>query len=136
MADVERVSLAIERDLVERFDQLLARSGHSNRSEAIRDLMRSRVVEEESAAGRGESVATVTIVYDHTKRDLADRLLETGHEHHRMILATMHVHLDDEHCLEVMALRGKPADLRHFADHLIGMKGVRHGKLVMSSAGV
>ncbi|HEU4582291.1 MAG TPA: nickel-responsive transcriptional regulator NikR [Polyangiaceae bacterium] len=136
MADVERVSLAIERDLVERFDQLLARSGHSNRSEAIRDLMRSRVVEEDWAAGRSESVATVTIVYDHTKRDLADRLLEAGHDHHRMIMATMHVHLDDNHCLEVMALRGKPADLRHFADHLIGMKGVRHGKLVMSSAGV
>lgn len=136
MADVERVSLAIERDLIERFDQLLSRSGHSNRSEAIRDLMRSRVVEEEWAAGRGECVATVTIVYDHTKRDLADRLLETGHEHHRMIMATMHVHLDDDHCLEVMALRGKPAELRHFADHLIGMKGVRHGKLVMSSAGV
>ena len=136
MADVERVSLAIERDLVERFDQLLARGGHSNRSEAIRDLMRNRVVEEEWSAGRGESVATVTIVYDHTKRDLADRLLEAGHDHHRMIMATMHVHLDDSHCLEVMALRGKPAELRHFADHLIGMKGVRHGKLVMSSAGV
>jgi CopG family nickel-responsive transcriptional regulator len=136
VADVERVSLAIERDLIERFDQLLARSGHSNRSEAIRDLMRSRVVEEEGTAGRGESVATVTIVYDHTKRDLADRLLESGHDHHRMIMATMHVHLDDSHCLEVMALRGKPTDLRHFADHLIGMKGVRHGKLVMSSAGV
>jgi CopG family nickel-responsive transcriptional regulator len=136
VADVERVSLAIERDLIERFDQLLARSGHSNRSEAIRDLMRSRVVDEEWGAGRGESVATVTIVYDHTKRDLADRLLEVGHDHHRMILATMHVHLDDSHCLEVTALRGKPADLRHFADHLIGMKGVRHGKLVMSSAGV
>ena len=136
MAEVERVSLAIERDLIERFDQLLARSGHSNRSEAIRDLMRGRVVEEEAVSGRAESVATVTIVYDHTKRDLADRLLEAGHDHHRMILATMHVHLDHDHCLEVMALRGKPAELRHFADHLIGMKGVWHGKLVMSSAGV
>jgi CopG family nickel-responsive transcriptional regulator len=136
MAELERVSLAIEGELIERFDQLLTRGGHSNRSEAIRDLIRNRVVEAEWAAGRGDCVATVTIVYDHTKRELADRLLETGHEHHRMVLATMHVHLDDTHCLEVMALRGKPADLRHFADHLIGMKGVSHGKLVMSSAGV
>jgi CopG family transcriptional regulator, nickel-responsive regulator len=136
VSDVERVSLAIEHDLVERFDRLLARSGHTNRSEAIRDLMRNRIVEEEWSTGRGEAVATVTLIYDHTKRDLADRLLTLGHDHHHAVLASMHVHLDETHCLEVMALRGKPADLRHLADHLIGMKGVRHGKLVMSSTGV
>ena len=134
MAELERVSLAIERELIERFDKLLERSGHKNRSEAIRDLVRNRVVEEDWAAGAGETVGTVTLVYDHTKRDLADRLLEAGHEHHGQVLATMHVHLDDTNCLEVIAMRGRPKELRHIADHLIGMKGVRHGKLVMSSA--
>jgi CopG family nickel-responsive transcriptional regulator len=136
MADLERVSLAIERELIDRFDQLLAQGGHSNRSEAIRDLIRDRVVEGEQPAGSGECVGTLTIVYEHSKRDLADRLLDAGHDHHRMILATMHVHLDDARCLEVMALRGRAAELQHFADHLIGMRGVRHGKLVISSAGV
>jgi CopG family nickel-responsive transcriptional regulator len=136
MPDLERVSLAIEKDLIERFDRLLERRDKKNRSEAIRDLVRNRIIEEEWETGRGETVATVTLVYDHTKRELADRLLEAGHEHHGMVLATMHVHLDETNCLEVIALRGRPTELRHLADHLIGMKGVKHGKLVMSSAAV
>lgn len=134
MAETERVSLAIESDLLKRFDSLIESSGHGNRSEAVRDLIRSRLVEEELAnASTGEAVATVTLVYDHTKRELADRLLEVGHDHHGAVIATLHVHLDHENCLEIVALRGKPKELRHIADHLIGMKGVKHGKVVFSS---
>jgi CopG family nickel-responsive transcriptional regulator len=136
MPELERVSLAIEKKLIERFDRLLERRDKKNRSEAIRELVRNRIIEEEWETGRGETVATVTLVYDHTKRELADRLLEAGHEHHGMVLATMHVHLNETNCLEVIALRGRSTELRHLADQLIGMKGVRHGKLVMSSAAI
>jgi CopG family nickel-responsive transcriptional regulator len=132
--DLERVSLAVETGLLRRFDRLLARRGLGNRSEAIRDLMRRRLVEEEALAGRGEVVASLTLVYDHAQRELSDRLVATGHHHHARVLSAMHVHLDDRMCLEVMALRGTPAELRHFADHLIGLKGVKHGQLVVSSA--
>ena len=131
--DLERVSLAIEKTLLRRFDRLLDKRGLGNRSEAIRDLIRRRLVEEEALAGRGEAVASLTLVYDHEQRELSDRLIASGHHHKARVLSSMHVHLDDRMCLEVIALRGTPAELRHFADHLIGLKGVKHGQLVMSS---
>lgn len=134
--DLERISLAIEKDLAGRFDALVARSGKGNRSEAIRDLIRRRLVEEEWERGKKDAVASLTLVYDHGKRELSDRLVDAGHEHHGEVLATLHVHLDHDLCLEVMALRGKPSDLRHLAEHLIALKGVKHGQLVMSSASV
>jgi len=134
--ELERVSLAIEKRLLGRFDRLLGRRGLGNRSEAIRDLIRRRLVEEEALAGSGEVVASLTLVYDHEQRELSDRLVATGHHHHARVLSAMHVHLDDRMCLEVMALRGKAAELRLFADQLIGLKGVKHGQLVMSSAGL
>lgn len=134
MAETERVSLAIEAELLSRFDALIERSGHGNRSEAVRDLIRNRLIEEEwGSTNAGDAVATVTLVYDHTRRELADRLLEVGHDHHGAVIATLHIHLDHDNCLEIIALRGKPKQLRHIADHLIGMKGVKHGKVVVSS---
>jgi CopG family nickel-responsive transcriptional regulator len=126
---LERVSLAIEKDLLRRFDALLERRELGNRSEAVRDLIRRRLVEE-AAGGRGEVVATLTLVYDHGQRELTDRLVEAGHHHHARVLSTLHVHLDNRLCLEVQALRGTPAELRH----ILGLKGVKHGQLVVSSA--
>jgi CopG family nickel-responsive transcriptional regulator len=134
--ELERISLAIEKDLIERFDTLVARAGRGNRSEAIRDLIRKRLVEEEWERGKKDAVASLTLVYDHSKRELADRLVDAGHDDPHQVLATLHVHLDHDLCLEVMALRGKPGNLRHLAGHLIGLKGVKHGQLVMSSANV
>jgi CopG family nickel-responsive transcriptional regulator len=131
---VERVSLAIDKPLLDRFDRLLRERRLGNRSEAVRDLIRRRLVEEEATAGTGEAVASLTLLFDHEQRELSDRLLGAGHSHHAKVLSTMHVHLDERLCLEVMALRGAPAELRHFADHLVGMKGVKHGELVLSSA--
>jgi len=131
--DLERVSLAIEKDLLRRFDALLERRRLGNRSEAVRDLMRRRLVEEE-AEGIEEVVGTLTLVYDHSQRELTDRLVEAGHHHQARVLSTLHVHLDDRLCLEVQALRGTPAELRHLAAHVLGLKGVKHGQLVVSSA--
>ncbi len=131
--DLERVSLAIEKQLLRRFDALLKRGNLGNRSEAVRDLIRRRLVED-AAGGEGELVGTLTLVYDHGQRELTDRLVETGHHHHARVLSTLHVHLDDRLCLEVQALRGTHAELRHLADHVLGLKGVKHGQLVVSSA--
>ena len=131
--DLERVSLAIEKELLRRFDALLKRGRLGNRSEAVRDLIRRRLVEDEVEAD-GEVVGTLTLVYDHGQRELTDRLVEAGHHHHARVLSTLHVHLDEELCLEVQALRGTHAELRHLADHILGLKGVKHGQLVVSSA--
>ena len=130
---LERVSLAIDSGLLRRFDALLERRDLGNRSEAMRDLMRRRLVEEE-ANGDDEVVGTLTLVYDHGQRDLSERLVEAGHDHQARVLSTLHVHLDDRLCLEVQALRGKPSELRHLAGHVLGLKGVKHGQLVVSSA--
>lgn len=137
MADLERVSLAIDPALLARFDRLLAERGLGNRSEAIRDLVRARVVEDEAAAADGDAVASLTLVYDHEQRELSDRLVEAGHHlADAQVLASLHVHLDARLCLEVLALRGATAALRAFADGLLGLKGVLHGQLVLSSTAV
>ncbi|MCZ7651684.1 MAG: nickel-responsive transcriptional regulator NikR [Thermoanaerobaculia bacterium] len=137
MAGLERVTLAIDSDLLARFDRLLGECGLGNRSEAVRDLIRARLVEEERVAGRGEAVASLTLLYDHEQRELAERLVEAGHHHPgARVLATLHVHLDERLCLELLALRGTPAGLRRFADALLGLKGVLHGQLVVSSPAV
>lgn len=130
--DLERISLAIEPDLLRKFDRLLSRSGVPNRSEAVRDLIRKRLVEEDEDPD-AEAAATLTLVYDHDTRELADRLVEIGHEHHANILSTLHVHLGHDLCLEVMALRGRRRDLRRLATQVLGLKGVLHGGLVASS---
>ncbi len=132
--ELERISLTIEKSLLARFDRWLHKRHLSNRSEAVRDLIRGRLVEDEAGEGRGDAVASLTLIYDHEQRELSDRLIDTGHHHQARVLSTMHVHLDERLCLEVLALRGGAADLRHLADHLLGLKGVKHGRLVISSS--
>jgi CopG family nickel-responsive transcriptional regulator len=132
MDQLARISITIEQDLLDRFDALLQASGAGNRSEALRDLIRDRLLEDEASKGQGHAVGTVTMVYDHRRRHLAEQLNDAGHEHHHEILASMHLHLDHDHCLEVIAVRGKRSVLRRVADTMIGMKGVLHGKLVLS----
>jgi len=133
--DLERISLAIEPDLLRRFDRLLGESGVANRSEAVRDLIRKHLVDEDQDP-KAEAAATLTLVYDHDTRELADRLVEIGHEHHASILSTLHIHLDHDLCLEVMALKGKRRDLRRLASRVLGLKGVLHGGLVVTSIDV
>lgn len=134
MPDLERITLAIDAALLQRFDRLLAARGLGNRSEAVRDLIRARLVEEDATAGRGEAVASLTLLYDHEQRELSEKLVEAGHhDSGAQVIASMHVHLDDRLCLEVLALRGLPAGLRQFADGVLGLKGVLHGELVLSS---
>lgn len=130
MADYERISITIEPELLARLDQHIAAAGHRNRSEAIRDLIRARLV---SKAADDELVAgSLTVVYDHRQRALSERLIEHAHDHDEIVRSTMHVHLDRDTCMELSALQGPRAALHHYAAHLLGMKGVLHGQLVVT----
>lgn len=134
MGDTTRFGISIDSDLLDSFDRLLLQKGYQNRSEAIRDLIRAAIVEEKMDAGQEEMVGTVTMVYNHHVRDLADKLTEHQHQHHHQIVSALHVHLDAHNCLEVLVLKGKSIDIRQLADELLGVKGVKHGKLFLTSA--
>jgi CopG family nickel-responsive transcriptional regulator len=134
MSDLRRFGVAIEPELLEQFDQLMARRGYTNRSEAFRDLARAELLKESAEKPNTSVVGTVTIVYDHHVRMLSEKLTELQHKHHKCVVSSMHVHLDHHHCLEVIVLRGKSKDVRHTADLLISTKGVKHGHLVVAVA--
>ena len=130
MSELIRASLSIEQELMESFDRFVEESGHDNRSEAVRDLIRARLIEEEWDKGSGEAVASVTLLYDHSKRKLSRQIEEHGHEHHDVVLSSMHIHVSPHFCLEVVVLRGQPEEIKHVANHLMGLPGVLHGGAV------
>jgi len=127
--------VAIDSSLLKQFDELIARRGYTNRSEAFRDLIRDRLIE--TAAERPETpvVGTVTLVYDHHVRMLSDRLTDMQHQAFHHVLSTLHVHLDHDNCLEVLVLKGKSAEVRKMAEALISTKGVKHGRLTITTSG-
>ena len=133
---ISRISIAIENDLLGDFDELLDRQQLGNRSEVVRDLIRRRLVEDRIEHEDGEAVASLTLLFDHHQRELAEHLVEAGHLHHTRVLSTLHVHLDSRLCLEVQVLQGEPSELRKYADQVIGLRGVKHGELVLTSAGL
>jgi CopG family nickel-responsive transcriptional regulator len=134
MADLTRVSISLESALLAAFDRSNATRGYSTRSEAIRDLIRDRLVREErSAADGSEQVAVLTLVYDHHARELAARLIDKQHHHHHLVVSSLHVHLGERHCLEVSILRGPPADVKHLGEELLSTKGVLHGEITFTS---
>jgi CopG family transcriptional regulator, nickel-responsive regulator len=131
-----RFSVAMDEDLLARFDDLVARRGSGdNRSEAVRDLVRDALVDAEWEDSAGEIVGTVTMVFDHHASDLSDKLDALQHAHHERIVSSMHVHLDAHNCLEVIVVRGTSAQVRAIAEGLLGTKGVKHGKLVSTTTG-
>lgn len=127
---MERITMSIDESLAKQFDEMIARRGYGSRSEAMRDLLR-REVEGDRANrdGGGHCVASLSYVYNHHVRDLAERLTEAQHEHHDLVVATMHVHLDHDHCLEVEVLKGPTKAVRAFADRIQAERGVRHAAL-------
>ena len=130
-----RFGISLEDVLLERFDGLIERKGYGNRSEAIRDLIRDSLVMEEWESTTSETVGTITIVYCHDKRELTDTLTDLQHGHHDSIISSMHIHLDEHNCLEVIVVRGKAREIEVIADRLIGTKGVKHGKLSLTTTG-
>jgi len=135
MNELSRIGVAIDAGLLEKFDQLIARRGYTNRSEAFRDLIRDALVEKTWEAPDAKVVGTVTIVYDHHVRLLNEKLTDLQHEYYHHILSTLHVHLDHDNCLEVLVVRGRAAEVRKIADSLISTKGVKHGRLTITTSG-
>ena len=135
MACLERFGVSMEKELLDRFDGLIRRRGYQTRSEAIRDLVRRELVKEEWSEPGKEVVGTVTLVYEHHAHDLADRLADLQHAHHRSIVCSTHVHMDAHNCLEVVVVRGKSPLVRKIADSLMSTRGVKHGDLVASTTG-
>ncbi len=135
MSGLSRIGVAIDSELLKKFDHLIAQRGYSNRSEAFRDLIRDELVEKSWESPDSQVVGTVTLVYNHHVRLLNEKLNGIQHEFHRSILSTLHVHLDHDNCLEVLVVRGRSADVRKVADVLISTKGVKHGRLTLSTSG-
>ena|SRR5437588_2659639 len=135
MADLSRIGVAIDSDLLKKFDELIAIRGYSNRSEAFRDLIRAELVEESWQAPDKQVVGTVTLVYNHHVRLLNEKLTEFQHAHFHNVLSALHVHLDHDNCLEVLVVRGKASSVKAIADTLISTKGVKHGRLTITSTG-
>jgi CopG family nickel-responsive transcriptional regulator len=135
MSQLCRIGVAIDEDLLKKFDALIHKRGYTNRSEAFRDLIREELVETTWKTPESQVVGTLTLVYNHHVRQLTDKLTDMQHDFHTHILSTLHVHLDHDHCLEVLVLRGKAAVIQKLADALIATKGVKHGRLTMTTSG-
>ncbi|OGU56857.1 MAG: nickel-responsive regulator [Ignavibacteria bacterium RBG_13_36_8] len=129
-----RFGVSLPEQLIKEFDTLIKKKNYSNRSEAIRDLIRKDLVQEE--IDKDADVAGVlNILYDHHKPALTDKLNVLQHDYYKSIISTTHIHLDHDNCLEVVLLRGKAGDIKNFADGIISIKGVKHGGLHLTSTG-
>lgn len=134
MSTIARFSVSIEQELLDRFLRIAKKRGWGNRSEALRNLIRDAMVREEWEAD-AEIVGTITLVYDHHKRELSDKLTSIQHDHHDAVLSATHIHLDHDNCLEMIAVRGTATQVQKIADALIDTKGVKHGKLSATTTG-
>jgi len=130
-----RIGVSLDETLLAHFDRLIREKGYTNRSEAIRDLIREQFVEQEWASGAGTMMGVALIVYDHHALDLPQRLADEQHEHYGEIVSTLHVHVDRHNCLEVVILRGKARDIQSLADRLISTRGVKHGRFIATTTG-
>ena len=132
MSSLIRTGISLEQDLLAKFDRLIKQKGYGNRSEAIRDLVRDHFVEEDVASNK-VVVGTITLIYDHHQPKLSEQLVSAQHDYKGQVLATTHVHLDHHNCLEVIILKGHGTEVKKFSDNLLSLKGVKHGKLVLTA---
>jgi CopG family nickel-responsive transcriptional regulator len=136
MNKLVRFGVSLDQHLLGDFDKLVRRRKYATRSEALRDLIRDQLVSQEWAGDTNrETVATITFVYDHHVRDLTRKLTHIQHDFQGHIMAGMHVHLDHDHCLEVLVVKGRISQITEVADALVSVKGVKHGKLTMTTTG-
>jgi len=132
---MERYTITIPEDLLNRFDRSISKKGYANRSEAIRDLVRDSLVAEEWAKETDQVAATVTLIYDHHIPELPTRLTDMQHHHGDIVVAATHIHLDNHNCLEVVILRGPCKKVRALAEKMVSLRGVKHGKIVHTTEG-
>jgi CopG family nickel-responsive transcriptional regulator len=133
MADLARIGVAIDQELLDKFDSLIEKRGYTNRSEAFRDLIRNELIQEIQETSNAEMFGTITLVYDHHVRLLTDKLTELQHQYHSAVISSLHVHLDHDNCLEVILVRGKAPMVQKLANALIAIKGVKHGRFTATT---
>ncbi|MFP4546421.1 MAG: nickel-responsive transcriptional regulator NikR [Methanomassiliicoccales archaeon] len=133
MDKVTRIGVSLEPDLLNRFDDMIVKKGYTTRSEAIRDMIRRSLVEESWKHEGLEIIGTITLAYDHHSGNVQEKLMEIQHDHHSDINSTIHLHLDEDKCLEVLLVRGYAEKVKALADELRSVRGVLHGKLTMTS---
>ena len=136
MSDLTRTAMSIEQDLLGKFDRWMAGHGYTNRSEAMRDLIRATLVDEEWSNPKARVVAVLSLIYDHAAHALAQAITQIQHEDHHAILCSQHVHLNENRCLEVILMQGTASQLRRLSDALVATRGVRGGKLTLMSTKV
>ena len=135
MSEITRFGVSIDSQLINKFDALIGQKGYTTRSEAIRDMIRDSLVEQEWEAEDLETVGTITLVYNHHTRELDHALTDIQHKSFHQIVSALHIHLDAHNCLEVLVVKGKSCEIRKIADRLIGTRGVKHGKLTTTTTG-
>ncbi len=134
MEKITRFGVSIEPDLLKKFDKNIKMEGYTNRSEAIRDLVRKNLIREENKNPNAESIGTLTMIYDHHTGNLTNKLLDLQHDHTKEILSTTHIHIDHNNCLEVLVLKGKTGKIQKLADNIKSLKGIKHGELVITKS--
>lgn len=134
MSRIFRFGISLEKDLLDKFDQLIRNKNYSNRSEAFRDLIRQELVKKEWREGR-EVAGAINLIYGHHKRELLSKITDIQHDFQKLIISTQHIHLDHNNCLEIIAVKGNPKEVQKLSDTLISIKGVKHGTLSMSTTG-
>ena len=134
MSVLTRFGVSLEKDLLEKFDKLIKQKNYTNRSEAIRDLIRQDLVKKQWASG-ADVAGAITLVYDHHQREVGNKLTDIQHDFGKLIISTQHIHLDHHNCLEIIAVKGSPKKIQKLADILKSVKGVNHGTLSISCGG-
>jgi len=134
MEKITRFGVSIEPNLLTKFDKIVKKRGYTNRSEAIRDLVRRDIIREESKDPNAKSIGTLTMIYDHHTGNLTNKLLNLQHDHTKEIMSTTHIHIDHNNCLEVLVLKGRIGKIQKLADNIKSLKGIKHGELVMTKS--
>lgn len=134
MSRVFRFGISLDKDLLDKFDRVIKDKSYSNRSEAFRDLIRQELVKKEWQEGK-EVAGAITLIYDHRKRELLNKITDIQHDFQKLIISTQHIHLDHNNCLEIIAVKGNPKEVQKLSDTLKSIKGVKHGTLSMSTTG-
>ena len=134
MADLVRFGVSVEKELLTKFDKHIKEKNYPTRSKAIGDLIRENLVKKEWTEGK-EVVGAITLVYNHHRRELVNRLTDVEHDFHQLIVSSQHIHLDEDNCLEIVVVKGKPEEVEELAANLKSTKGVKHGSLTMATTG-
>ena len=132
MEKITRFGVSIAPNLLKKFDKVIKKKGYTNRSEAIRDVIRKNLITEKNKNPNTKSIGTLTIIYDHHAGNLTDKLLDLQHEHINEIMSTTHIHIDHHNCLEVLVLKGLTGKIQKLADKIKSLKGIKHGELMMT----